>query len=102
MRSVVPPAKICLGAGQVDSPPVLVLGRPAVKGFAGGTHRTGPEFAREQIKQLRAEPDKLRNHLRLQLGQKLDQLSSTPSPSLSTRSLTPTSSLPPSTTKAEV
>lgn len=37
---------------------------------------TDLEFARQQIKQLRAERDKLRDTLRLQLGQQLDQTSS--------------------------
>ncbi|PZG19950.1 hypothetical protein C1J01_10875 [Nonomuraea aridisoli] len=38
--------------------------------------RTDLELARDQIKQLRAERDKLRGNLRLQLGQQLEEISS--------------------------
>lgn len=38
--------------------------------------RTDLELARQQIRQLRAERDKLRANIRLQLGQQLDQLGS--------------------------
>ena len=38
--------------------------------------RTDLELARTQIRDLRAERDKLRNHIRLQLGHQLDQIHS--------------------------
>jgi chromosome segregation ATPase len=37
---------------------------------------TDLQLAREQIKQLRAERDKLREHIRLQLSQQLEEISS--------------------------